>query len=136
MNTSSSFANIATFWFSFILGNKKNPIISLMTQLLYGAFENVIFQIDSTILSQLCNLVVSFLHSSYLGRSSILWPQKSLILVLYRQLSRCSHYLEWLFQLSQGLLLLGFSNVFIYWILNPIEAAFIIVSNLIFLIFF
>lgn len=52
-------------------------IISLMNQLLYGASENVIFQIGSTVLSLLCDVVVSFLHSSYLGRSSILWPQKA-----------------------------------------------------------
>lgn len=49
-NTSSSLRLSQHFLFPFILGKIVSLIISLMNQLVYGAFENVIFQIDSTIL--------------------------------------------------------------------------------------
>lgn len=63
-------------WFSFISKKKESNYFFNESDTLWS-FWKCYFSDRFNNLTLLCNLLVSFPHSSYLGRSSILWPQKA-----------------------------------------------------------
>lgn len=121
VHASSSFANII---FLILLHFRENRLSNYFFNESFSvwSFWNVIFQIDSTILPSIVYFSGKLFAFIIPGKVKHFMTSKSLILVLSRQLPKWSHYLEWIFQTSQGLPLLGFSSVLFYWIQNSTEA--------------